>query len=76
MVVGTINNNEARKISLDLHFMPAGEYKLERYSDAADSDEKADHLNKSVKTIKNFAWSEIQLAPGGGNVIIITKSKK
>ncbi len=74
--IGTITNNDARKINLDLHFLPKGEYRLEQYRDADDAGENANHLTKRVETITDHAVAELNLAAGGGSLIILTKLKK
>jgi alpha-glucosidase len=74
--IGTINNHEARKIKLDLHFLPSGQYRMEIYRDAYDADRDANHLVREVGTINNLGLAELELAADGGNVIILTKLKK
>jgi alpha-glucosidase len=74
--IGTINNHEARKIKLDLHFLPSGQYRMEMFNDAPDSDQDANHLTKRVEIVNNRFSRELVLAADGGNVIILTKLKK
>ena len=74
--IGTINNHEARKIKLDLHFLPSGQYRMEMFNDAPDSDHDANHLTKRVEIVNNRFSRELVLAADGGNVIILTKLKK
>jgi alpha-glucosidase len=74
--IGTITNNDARTVSIDLGFLPVGKYTAEIYSDAADADENADHLTKQVTTVEKNAVLKLLLAPGGGNVIVLNKLKK
>lgn len=74
--IGTITNNEVREVSISLKFLPAGKYTAGIYSDAADAGENADHLTKTTKTVDKNTILKLKLAPGGGNVIILNKSKK
>jgi alpha-glucosidase len=74
--IGTITNNNAREVSISLDFLPGGKYTAEVYSDAADANENANHLTKEIKTVDNNTTLRLVLAPGGGNIIILTRSKK
>jgi len=74
--VGTITNNDARDITVPLKFLGEGNYKAEIFSDAADANENADHLIKQVKEVNRNIELKLSLAPGGGNIIILTKSEK
>ena len=74
--MGTITNNDAREVSINLNFLPAGKYIAEIYSDASDAGENANHLIKEIKTVDKKTVLKLALAPGGGNVIILNKSKK
>ena len=73
--VGTITNHDAREINLSFRFLPAGKFTATIYSDAADADENANHLVKQIKTVERNTILKLTLAPGGGNVIILNKSK-
>ena len=74
--IGTITNNDAREVSISLNFLPSGTYNAEIYSDAPDASENANHLVKEMKTVDKKTVLKLELAPGGGNVIILDKSKK
>jgi alpha-glucosidase len=74
--IGTITNNDEREINLNLGFLPTGKYKAEIYSDAADANENADHLIRQIREIDKTAVLNLSLAPGGGNIIILNRSKK
>jgi alpha-glucosidase len=74
--IGTITGNNAREVSVNLNFLPAGKYTAEIYSDAADASENANHLTKQIKTVDKKTILKLLLAPGGGNVVILNKSKK
>ena len=71
--IGTITNNEARKIKLDLDFLPMGKYRAEIYSDAPDANENANNLTKQTTTVDRNTILDLDLAPGGGNIIILYK---
>jgi alpha-glucosidase len=73
--IGTITNNDAREVSINLNFLPIGKYTAEIYSDAADANENANHLTKETKIIDKNTVLKLVLAPGGGNVIILNKKK-
>ena len=74
--VGTISNNESREITVSLKFLGEGNYKAEIFSDAADTNENANHLTKQIKEVNRNTELKLSLARGGGNVIILTKSKE
>lgn len=74
--IGTITNNAARKISLNCSFLQKGTYTAEIYNDAADANENANHLIKNIKIVNNNTILNLTLAPGGGNVILLSKLKK
>ncbi|HEU4861342.1 MAG TPA: glycoside hydrolase family 97 protein, partial [Chitinophagaceae bacterium] len=74
--IGTITNNNAREITIDLKFLPPGKFEAEIYSDAADANENANHLTKQKKFIDKNTNLKLALAPGGGNMIILNKLKK
>lgn len=71
--VGTINNNESKEVTIPLNFLGKGNYKAEIFSDAADANENANHLTKQMKIVNSNTKLKLSLAPGGGNVIILTK---
>ena len=73
--VGTITNNNAREITIDLKFLPIGKYEAEIYSDAPDANENANHLTKQKKNVDKNTKLKLTLAPGGGNMIILNKLK-
>ena len=74
--VGTITNNDAREITIDLKFLSPGKYEAEIYSDAPDANENANHLTKQKKIVDKNIKLKLVLAPGGGNMIILNKLKK
>jgi alpha-glucosidase len=72
--VGTINSTEARKIQMPLHFLPAGTYRAEIYSDAQDVGQNPNHLVKTIQNVNNTDVITLILAEGGGQVMRIIKS--
>lgn len=74
--IGTITNNIAREITINLRFLPVGKYTAEIYSDAADADENANHLTKKTIVVDRNTVLKLVLAPGGGNIIVLNKLKK
>ena len=74
--IGTVTNKDAREISINLNFLPVGKYEAEIYSDAADANENANHLTKQTMTVDKNTVLKLALAPGGGNMIILSKLKK
>jgi alpha-glucosidase len=74
--IGTITDNTAREIKMNLKFLPAGKYTAVIYSDANDAGENADHLTKQTMIVSKTDILKLKLAPGGGNVIILNKLKK
>jgi alpha-glucosidase len=74
--IGTITNNIAREITINLRFLPVGKYTAEIYGDAADADENANHLTKKTIVVDRNTVLKLVLAPGGGNIIVLNKLKK
>ena len=74
--IGTITNNDAREITIDLKFLFLGKYEAEIYSDAPDVNENANHLIKQKRVVDKSTNLKLTLAPGGGNMIILNKLKK
>ncbi|MGZ3909825.1 MAG: glycoside hydrolase family 97 protein [Flavisolibacter sp.] len=73
--IGTIGNNSPKKIKLVMDFLPAGSYEATVYSDAADADVNANHLNRENITVSKSSSLWINLAPGGGHIMILHKLK-
>ena len=63
------------RISINLGFLPRGNYTAQIYSDGKDANENANHLTKETRTVDRNTTLNLVLAPGGGNVIILNKSK-
>jgi alpha-glucosidase len=74
--IGTITDSSARKININLNFLRAGKYVATIYSDAADTNENANHLTKQNLIVDKNKIIPISLAAGGGNIVILKKFKK
>jgi alpha-glucosidase len=74
--LGTITNNNAREITIDLKFLTLGKYEAYIYSDATDANENANHLTKEKKIVDKNTTLKLTLVQGGGNMIILNKLKK
>ncbi len=74
--IGTITDSSARKININLNFLPAGKYVATMYSDAADVKENANHLIKQNIIVDKNKIIPLSLASGGGNIVILKKFKK
>ncbi|MGV8878486.1 MAG: glycoside hydrolase family 97 protein [Sphingobacteriaceae bacterium] len=73
--VGSINNTEARTISISLNFLPAGDFTASMYTDAADVVKSPNHLDKKIKSVNQTSLMTIKLASGGGQVMQIIKKQ-
>jgi alpha-glucosidase len=73
--IGTINNHTKREIAIHLGFLSKGKYKATIYADGNDIEINANHLKKETRVVQNNGQIKLVLASGGGNVIILKKSK-
>lgn len=64
--LGAITNWEAREIEIPTSFLGSGEWKVEAFEDAPDSDVNAEHYVRREFTIKAGEKIKVRLAPGGG----------
>ena len=71
--IGTITNWTAREVSVNLNFLPPGNYSAEIYSDAEDAETNPNHLKHEIISVNNSTLLHIKLAPGGGHVISLKK---
>jgi len=75
--LGTINNSLAKTLKIKLDFLNDGSYIAEIFSDSPDANENPNHLTKKMQELKRGDLLDVNLAPGGGQVIIISpKSEK
>jgi len=71
--IGTINNSEARDLTLNLSFLPDGEYIATIYSDAADSESNPNHLVVKTMKVNNTDSIIVKLSGGGGQVVELVR---
>jgi alpha-glucosidase len=71
--VGTINNHAARTIKIPLDFLDDGNYTVEMYIDAPDSETNPNHLLKQTQTASKKDVMEVSLAANGGAVMHFKK---
>ncbi|HTR28372.1 MAG TPA: glycoside hydrolase family 97 protein [Puia sp.] len=71
--IGTIGNRDGGRGELRLDWLPAGTYRATIYGDAADAGANPNHLVREVRSIKSSDGVRFTLAPGGGQVIRLTK---
>jgi alpha-glucosidase len=64
--LGAITNWEAREIEIPTSFLGSGEWKVEAFEDAPDSDVNAEHYVRREFTVKAGEKIKVRLAPGGG----------
>ena len=69
--IGSINNHQAREISISLDFLGVGEYVAEIYMDAEDAGNNPNHLSKQSRAVKSTDILSLQLAAGGGAALHI-----
>jgi alpha-glucosidase len=69
---GTINNSSAKILKLELDFLGEGSFQAKTFSDAPDASENPNHLTERIFEVKKGDDLEINLAPGGGQVVIIS----
>jgi len=70
---GSLNNNQARKLNIPLIFLGEGEYLMDIYTDAPDTDDSPNHLVKQTRKVTKKDVIELSLASGGGAVMHIRK---
>ncbi len=64
--VGAVTNWTERKLTLDLNFLPPGNYTVEIFSDGANANKYAQDYKKEIKTLSDKDSLEIEMASGGG----------
>jgi len=64
--VGAMSNWDARDITLDFSFLPAGKYTAEVFKDGVNADRNATDYKKEIITVSSGDKINIHLAPGGG----------
>lgn len=66
--VGAMTDWNAREMTLDLSFLPEGDYKVELYRDGVNADRAACDYRKEVIDLPADRLLKITMAPGGGFV--------
>lgn len=66
--VGAMTDWNAREMTLDLSFLPEGDYKVELYRDGVNADRAACDYRKEVMELPSDRLLKITMAPGGGFV--------
>jgi alpha-glucosidase len=69
--IGSINNHEAREITIPLDFLPPGEHRAVIYSDHPDIVSNPNLLSKTERVVRATDSLTIKLAAGGGFAIHI-----
>ncbi len=69
--LGILNNSKERTISIDLSFLPAGNYSLEYWKDGKKANVKATDCEHKTIKIKSEKLLPIRLARAGGYVAIL-----
>ena len=64
--VGAMTNWDARDLTLDFSFLPAGSWHIVIFQDGVNADRNGIDFKKVVKTISNTDQLNIHMAPGGG----------
>lgn len=71
--VGSLNNHQSREVAVSFGFLPEGNYTAEIYTDDRNTDRDSNLLTKEIRTITSKDKINIQLASGGGAVMLIRK---
>ncbi|YCM42490.1 glycoside hydrolase family 97 catalytic domain-containing protein [Verrucomicrobiaceae bacterium 227] len=74
--IGSSTNEEARELTLDLSFLPAGsEWKAAFYEDASDTHFQTNPEAYTIRqaTVKAGQKLHVKLAPGGGHCLMLTR---
>ena len=71
--IGAMTNWTPRDLTIDLTFLPEGEYKINIWQDGINADRNANDYKKISETINRNTKLNIHLAPGGGWVGVVSK---
>ncbi len=74
--IGAMTNGRQRSLQLKLDFLPAGNFILESWADAADADTNPQHLQKSKKLVTAATTLTFDMMPGGGFAASIIPTEK
>ena len=64
--VGAMTNWNSRSLTIDLSFLPEGEYNAIIFSDGVNADRDATDYKREIKIVSQKDKIEMNLAPGGG----------
>ena len=64
--VGGITNWNERDMTIDLSFLPQGNYQLELFTDGANAHRKASDYKKTVQSLPSNKTFNVKMKPGGG----------
>ena len=64
--IGAMTNWTARTLTLDLSFLPAGDYEAEIFSDGVNAPSVATDYHRELRTLSSGESLTLNLAPGGG----------
>ena len=71
--IGGMTNEDARDITIDLSFLPAGNYDLRFYQDGVNADRFAEDFATGSRSVRSGEKIGLKMAPGGGWVGILLK---
>jgi len=71
--VGALTDWDAREISVDLSFLPEGEYSIEIFADGKNASRAACDYSRQQCSVKSGSPIAIKMAPGGGWVAKLSK---
>jgi len=74
--LAAISDRNARELPVPLKFLGAGDWKATLWEDALDSDQNAEHLVKTQRTVHPSDTLQLKLAPSGGAVAIFCSQQK
>ncbi len=74
-LIGAATNEEARKVSVDLSFLPKGKFTAVITEDAPDADYRTNRevIQTRTITVDRKSVLELSMAPGGGACVLISK---
>ena len=74
--IGAITNSDKKSLEINLDFLDDGEYQMEYIKDGINADTRAIDYKKKSKLVSNSESLNIELAPGGGWIGKLIKTKK
>lgn len=74
-LIGAATNEDARKVSVDLSFLPKGKFTAVITEDAPDADYRTNRevIQTRTITVDRKSVLELSMAPGGGACVLISK---